>query len=170
MARVSKTIDVHVPVTTAYNQWTQFEEFPKFMEGVHSVHQLDDRRLHWQAEVGGKEKEWEAEIKEQIPDTRIIWSSTDGEQNAGVVTFEPIDNGQATRVGLEMSYSPDGFVETVGDALGFMTRRVQGDLERFRDYIEDRGRETGAYRETLENPAVPGGHTRGYPAQPGAQN
>ena len=167
MARVNKSIDVQVPVATAYNQWTQFEEFPKFMEGVHSVTQLDDRRLHWKAEVGGHEKEWDAEIPEQVPDTRIIWRSIDGETNAGVVTFEPIEDGRGTRVHLEMSYNPEGFLESLGDALGFMSRRVQGDLERFREFIEERGRETGAYRETLENPRAPGGFTQGQPAQPG---
>ena len=170
MARVQKTIEVHVPVSTAYNQWTQFEEFPKFMEGVHTVTQLDDRRLHWEAEVGGHEKKWDAEIKEQIPDTRIIWSSIDGEQNAGVVTFEPAENGNATRVSLEMSYSPDGFMEKVGDTFGFMSRRVQGDLERFRDFIEMRGAETGGYRETLRNEAAPGGFTHGRPANPVSRN
>jgi len=169
MARVQKSIDVQVPVSTAYNQWTQFEEFPKFMEGVHEVRQLDDRRLYWKAEVGGREKEWEAEIQEQIPDTRIIWRSIDGETNAGVVTFEPAGDGQSARVHLEMSYSPEGFLEGVGDALGFVSRRVQGDLERFRDFIESRGVETGAYRETLPNTSAPGGFTHGSPAQPGAQ-
>lgn len=166
MARVQKSIEVKVPVTTAYNQWTQFEEFPRFMEGVHTVTQVDDRRLHWEAEVGGHEKKWDAEIKEQIPDTRIIWSNIDGDQNAGVVTFEPCDNGQSTRIHLEMSYSPHGFMESLGDSLGFMSRRVEGDLERFRDFIEERGQESGAYRETLTNEAAPGGFTRGEPAQP----
>ncbi len=164
MARVKKSIDVHVPVFTAYNQWTQFEEFPKFMEGVHAVKQLDERRLHWEAEVGGREKVWEAEIQEQVPDTRIIWRSVEGEENAGIVTFEPVEEGAATRVHLEMSYSPTGFVESAADHLGFMSRRVQGDLERFRDFIEERGMETGAYRETLPNESVPGGFTAGRPA------
>jgi uncharacterized membrane protein len=167
MSRVKKSVDVEVPVSTAYNQWTQFEEFPKFMEGVRSVKQLDDRRLMWEAEVGGKEKSWEAEIQEQVPDERIIWRSIGGEQNAGVVTFEPKDGG--TTVHLEMSYSPEGFLESVGDATGFMSRRVQGDLDRFKKFIEERNAETGAYRETLKNPAVPGGHTRGAPARPGTR-
>jgi uncharacterized membrane protein len=169
MAQIEKSVVVDVPVTTAYNQWTQFEEFPKFMEGVHSVQQLDDRRLRWKAEVGGREKEWEAEIREQVPDTRIIWNSIDGETSAGVVTFEPVEAGRATRVHLEMSYNPEGFMESVGDALGFMSRRVEGDLERFRDFIEGRGMETGAYRETLPNEKAPGGFTQGQPARPGAQ-
>jgi uncharacterized membrane protein len=164
MARVKKSIEVNVPVRTAYNQWTQFEEFPEFMEGVRHVTQLDDRRMRWTAEVGGHEKTWEAEIQEQIPDTRIIWRSTEGEENAGIVTFEPIDGGSSTRVGLEMSYHPEGFAESVGDALGFMSRRVEGDLRRFRDFIEERGVETGAFRETLPNRALAGGFTAGEPA------
>lgn len=166
MARVQKEIDVNVPVSTAYNQWTQFEEFPRFMEGVKSVTQLDDRRLRWEASVGGHDKTWEAEIREQVPDTRIVWRAVEGEENAGVVTFAPIDGGRATHVALEMSYQPEGFMESVGDALGFMSRRVSGDLDRFKEFIEGRHTETGAYRETLENPAVAGGHTRGQPAQP----
>ena len=165
MARVEKNVEVDVPVSTAYNQWTQFEEFPKFMEGVRSVKQLDDRRLLWEAEVGGKEKSWEAEIKEQVPDQKIIWSSLAGEQSGGLVKFEPLDGGRRSRVHLEMSYEPEGFVESVGDALGFMSRRVQGDLDRFKKFIESRGQETGAYREELKNPAVSGGHTRGEAAR-----
>jgi uncharacterized membrane protein len=167
MARVEKSIDVHVPVETAYNQWTQFEEFPKFMEGVHSVKQLSDRRLQWEANVGGRDKVWQAEIKEQVPDQRIIWRSVEGDENAGVVKFEPLPDGIGSHVSLEMSYNPDGFLESAGDALGFMSRRVQGDLERFKDFIESRGMETGAYRETLANPTAPNGFTRGAPAQPG---
>lgn len=170
MARVQKSIDVKVPVFTAYNQWTQFEEFPRFMEGVHAVTQLDDRRLRWEANVGGREKTWEAQIQEQVPDTRIIWRSIDGDDNAGVVTFEPVDDGAGTRVHLEMSYNPDGFLETVGDALGFMSRRVEGDLERFKEFIEDRGLETGAYRATLPNEALGSGFTHGEPAQPGRRD
>lgn len=165
MARIKKAIDVNVPIFTAYNQWTQFEEFPKFMEGVHRVEQLDDRRLHWEAEIGGREKQWDAEIQEQVPDSRIIWRSIDGDDNAGIVTFEPINEGASTRVNLEMSYNPDGFLESVGDAFGFMSRRVEGDLERFRDFIEDRGLETGAYRETLPNPSLAGGFTSGRAAR-----
>ncbi len=163
MARVQKTIEVKMPLRTVYNQWTQFEEFPKFMEGVHEVRQLDDRRLHWKAEVWGKEKEWDAEIREQVPDQKIIWHSIDGAENAGIVMFEPAGDPETTRVTLQMSYDPDGVVESVGDSLGFLSRRVEGDLERFRDYIESRGVESGGYRERLPNPAVPGGHTRGVP-------
>ena len=165
MARVQKSIDVNVPVSTVYNQWTQFEEYPTFMEGVHAVYQLDDRRLRWEAEVGGREKTWEAEIQEQVPDSKIIWRSLDGENNAGIVSFEPIEAGAGTRVHLEMSYSPEGFLESVGDALGFMSRRVEGDLKRFREFIEARGRETGAFRKTLPNESVPGGFTTGAPSR-----
>lgn len=166
MARVKKSVEVDVPVSTAYNQWTQFEEFPSFMEGVKAVTQLDDRRLRWTANVAGREKSWEAEIQEQVPDQKIIWRSLAGEENAGVVTFEPT-GAAATRVNLEMSYDPDGFVESAGDAMGFMSRRVEGDLKRFKNFIEDRGMETGGYRKTLPNDSAPNGHTRGEPAQPG---
>lgn len=160
MAQIEKSVVVDVPVSTAYNQWTQFEEFPRFMEGVHEVRQLDDRRLYWKAEVGGNEKEWEAEIREQVPDQRIIWHATDGSENAGIVRFEPAEGG--TRIRLQMSYVPEGFAETIGDKLGFMSRRVQGDLDRFKEFIEERGVETGAYRETLPNEKAPGGFTRGH--------
>ena len=160
MARVAKNIEVDVPVRTAYNQWTQFEDFPRFMEGVEEVHQLDDRRLHWRANIAGKEQEWDAEIQEQVPDEKVIWAATGGAENAGVVTFDPLGDDR-TRVHLEMSYDPEGFIENVGDALGIMSRRVQGDLERFKSFIESRGSETGAWRGEIENPDAPGGHTRG---------
>ncbi|MBX6342984.1 MAG: SRPBCC family protein [Thermomicrobiaceae bacterium] len=151
MATIEKSIEVRVPVRTAYNQWTQFEEFPKFMEGVEEVRQLDDRRLHWRAKVDGKEEEWDAEIVEQIPDKRIAWRSTSGAENAGVVTFHYIDP-TTTRVMLQLSYDPEGVVESVGDALGFMSRRVEGDLERFKEFIEAHGQATGAWRGEIENP------------------
>jgi uncharacterized membrane protein len=160
MARVEKTIEVDVPVHTAYNQWTQFEDFPRFMEGVHEVRQLDNTHLRWRAEVGGKEQEWDAEIREQVPDEKIIWCSLQGDENAGMVKFDALGDNR-TRVHLEMSYDPEGFTETVGDKLGFMSRRVAGDLERFKDFIEARGAETGAWRGQVENPDAPGGHTRG---------
>ena len=131
------------------------------MDGVEEVRQLDDRRLVWRAKVGGRTKEWEAEIREQVPDEKIIWNSIDGSGNAGVVWFEPA-GADRTGVRVQMSYYPEGFVEGAGDALGFMTRRVEGDLKRFREFIESRGVETGAYREELANPSVPGGHTRGH--------
>jgi uncharacterized membrane protein len=145
MASVVESIDVEVPVSTAYNQWTQFEEFPRFMEGVKSVTQIDETHLHWAAEVAGKEKEWDAEITEQHPDERVAWRATSGAQNAGVVTFHRLDD-RTTRVTLQLDVEPEGPIETVGTALGFLQRRVKGDLERFKEFIEARGRESGAWR------------------------
>jgi uncharacterized membrane protein len=145
MATIEKSIDVEVPVRTAYNQWTQFEEFPAFMEGVTAVTQLDDRRLRWQANVGGKSQEWTAEITEQHPDERIAWTSTSGARNAGVVTFHRLAD-QKTRVMLQMEYDPKGMVENVGDAVGVVAARVGRDMARFKDYIESRQRESGAWR------------------------
>jgi len=145
MARVEKTIDVNVPVGTAYNQWTQFEEFPRFMEAVKSVRQLDDRNLEWTAEIGGNEETWTAEITEQEPDQRIAWHSTSGRPNGGSVDFHYIDENTTT-VTLIMDWEPDGAVQNAGAALGFDDRQVQGDLERFKEFIESRGTETGAWR------------------------
>ena len=151
MASVVESIDVKVPVSTAYNQWTQFEDFPHFMEGVTSVTQTDDTHLHWVAEVGGAEKEWDAEVTEQHPDERVAWNATSGAENAGVVTFHRIDD-ETTRVTLQMDVDPEGLVENVGTALGFLERRVKGDMERFKEYIEGRGSETGAWRGEVEAP------------------
>ena len=139
MATIEQSIEVEVPVRTAYNQWTQFEEFPQFMEGVEEVRQLDDSHLHWVAEFGGTPHEWDAEITEQIPDERVAWRSTGGKDNAGVVTFHRLDDDR-TRVMVQMDYEPEGIKEKVGDALGFADRRVKGDLERFKELIEARGR------------------------------
>jgi uncharacterized membrane protein len=150
VAKVEKEIEVAVPLTTAYNQWTQFEEFPQFMEGVEEVRQLDDRRLHWRASVGGRDQEWEAQIDHQLPDEIISWRSTSGAPNAGTVRFAPLENGR-TRVCLEVEYEPEGFLETVGDAFGFMSRRVSGDLDRFKEFIENRGVATGGFRETIRS-------------------
>jgi uncharacterized membrane protein len=149
MANVTDSIDVHVPLSTAYNQWTQFEQFPQFMEGVKSVTQLDDTRLRWVAEVAGQEKDWIAEITEQAPDMRVAWRSLSGAENAGVVTFHHIDD-DTTRVTLQMDVDPEGIVESAGSALGFLERRVKGDLERFKEFIEARGSESGAWRGTVE--------------------
>jgi uncharacterized membrane protein len=149
MSVIEKSIEINVPVRAAYNQWTQFEEFPKFMEGVKQVKQLDDKHLQWKADVGGKEKEWKAEITEQIPDERIAWTSRGGAINAGVVTFHRLSDSKS-KVMLQMEYDPQGFVENVGDAVGVVTQRVQGDLERFKQYIENRGHETGAWRGTVK--------------------
>jgi len=151
MSTIEQSIDVNVPVRTAYDQWTQFEEFPRFMEGVREVRQLDDKRLAWCAEVGGKEKRWEAEITEQIPDARIAWRSRTGANNAGVVTFHRLDD-QKTRVMLQLDYDPEGVVENVGDAVGVVSARVRGDLARFKDFIEQRGSETGAWRGSINAP------------------
>ncbi len=149
MENITKSIDVMVPLRTAYDQWTQFEEFPRFMEGVEEVRQLDDKHLHWVANIGGKRKEWRARITEQIPDERIAWRSEDGAINAGVVTFHHISDNK-TRVTVQMDYEPEGITEEVGDAVGFVSRRVQGDLERFKEFIEKRGRETGAWRGKID--------------------
>ncbi|HEX2141481.1 MAG TPA: SRPBCC family protein [Candidatus Limnocylindria bacterium] len=154
MSTVEKSIDVNVPLRTAYNQWTQFEEFPRFMEGVKSVRQLDDTHLHWIAEVGGQDKEWDAEITEQEPDQRIAWTSTTGARNAGVVTFHRIDD-DTTRVTLQMDVEPEGVMESAGDALGVLDGRVEGDMERFKEFIEERGAPTGAWRGEVQ-----GGGTR----------
>jgi uncharacterized membrane protein len=151
MAIIEQAIEVDVPVSTAYNQWTQFEEFPRFMEHVREVVQLDDRRLRWRAEVAGTVKEWTAEIVDQVPDERVAWRSTAGAPNGGRVTFEPLGPGR-TRITLELEYDPEGLVESVGDAAGVVSRRVAGDLERFKEFIEGRGRETGAWRGRIGPP------------------
>jgi len=145
MSTIEKSIEVNVPVRAAYNQWTQFEEFPQFMEGVKEVTQLDEKRLHWKAEIAGQEKEWNAEITEQTPDQRIAWTSRSGAPNGGVVTFHRLSDDKS-KVMLQLDYDPQGFVENLGDTLGIVSLRVQGDLERFKEFIEKRGRETGAWR------------------------
>jgi uncharacterized membrane protein len=149
MSTIEQSVEVAVPVRTAYNQWTQFEEFPRFMEGVEKVIQLDDTRLHWVAEVGGKRKEWDAEITEQKPDERIAWRSTDGPWNAGVVTFHHLDDNRC-RVMLQLEVEPDSALEKAGDALGVTKRQVAGDMERFKEFIESRGAETGAWRGEID--------------------
>ena len=153
MATIEESIEVNVPLSTAYNQWTQFEEFPQFMNGVERVQQLDDTRLHWIAEIAGKRKEWDAEITEQTPDERIAWTSTSGARNAGVVTFHRIDD-ETTRVTLQMDVDPEGVVESVGTAVGVPSGQVKGDLERFKEFIESRGQETGAWRGQVEQTNV----------------
>ena len=145
MARVEKSIEVQAPLRSVYNQWTQFEEFPCFMEGVKEVRQLDDTHLHWQARVGGRDLAWDAEIIEQVPDRRIAWHSVSGKKNAGTVQFLPA-GPEATRVSLSMEYDPQGVLENVGDAIGLLSRRVETDLERFKAFMETRGEETGAWR------------------------
>jgi uncharacterized membrane protein len=150
MEHVEKTIEVDRPLSTVYNQWTQFEEFPYFMEGVKEVRQIDDTHLHWRAEIWGKEKEWDAEITEQEPDTRISWKSVSGAPNAGTVRFEPA-GPQRTRVRLVMAYQPEGAVENAGDALGIFSARVQQSVDDFKKFIENRTDETGAWRGVVED-------------------
>ena len=149
MERTEKSIEIGVPVRIAYNQWTQFEDFPRFMDGVKEVRQLDDTHLHWRAEIWGKEKEWDAEITEQEPDKRISWKSVSGAPNAGTVRFEPVGPDR-TRVRLTMAYEPEGVMENVGDSLGVFTARVEHDVEEFKKFIERRGEETGAWRGAVD--------------------
>ena len=152
MSEVTKSIDVNVPIGAAYDQWTQFEEFPRFMEGVKSVRQLDDTHLHWAAEIAGIEKEWDAEISEQHPDERVAWHSTSGNKNAGVVTFHRLDDN-TTRVTLQMDVEPDGPIETLGDWAGVLDRQVEEDMDRFAKYITGHGEPTGAWRGNVESPS-----------------
>jgi uncharacterized membrane protein len=149
-ATIEETIEVEVPVSTAYNQWTQFEQFPLFMDGVEDVRQLDDATLHWAATVAGKRGEWDARILEQRPDTRIVWESIDGRQTRGTVSFEKLGDDR-TLIRLAMAYQPEGALETVGSAAGIDARRVRGDLERFKELIEGQGVEDGAWRGEIES-------------------
>jgi uncharacterized membrane protein len=142
---VEQSVDVNVPVRTAYNQWTQFEEFPRFMEAVEDVRQIDDAHLRWKVESGGTSQEWEAEITEQRPDERIAWRSRSGKGNSGVVTFHRLD-ADTTRIMVQLEWEPEGAKEQAGSALGFDDRSVKGDLERFKQLIEGQGTESGAWR------------------------
>lgn len=147
-----KTVDVAVPVSTAYNQWTQLEEFPQFMQGVDSVLQIDDTRSRWKTSILGAEREFETKITEQIPDERIAWTTTHGEtEQAGVVTFHRLDES-TTRVSVQMDVEPDGMLEKLGLATGLVGQRVSGDLDRFKEFIEQRGSETGAWRGEVDRP------------------
>jgi ribosome-associated toxin RatA of RatAB toxin-antitoxin module len=150
--KVEKRILVNVPASTAYNQWTQFEEFPHFMGGVKSVTQLSDDRLEWVAEIAGVRRKWEAKILEQVPDRKVAWAATEGATNAGTVTFEDVGGGQ-TSVQLSLEYQPEGIVETIGDKLHVVDRQVEGDLKRFKDFIEDEGYASGAWRGTVNEGA-----------------
>jgi Polyketide cyclase / dehydrase and lipid transport/Protein of unknown function (DUF2934) len=145
MGATTHSIEINAPLQVVYNQWTQFEEFPHFMEGVEEVRQEGDKRLFWKAKIGGKEKQWEAEIAEQVPDKEIAWASIDGTPNSGRVTFAPLDSDR-TQITLTMEHEPEGFLEMAGDVLGIPSGRVEGDLKRFRDFIEERGSETGSWR------------------------
>ena len=148
LSSTSESIDVNVPVRTAYNQWTQFEDFPKFMDSVHEIRQIDDTHLHWRADVAGKPEEWDAEITEQIPDKRIAWRSTSGVPNGGVVTFHKLSD-DVTRITLQMDYQPEGAAEKIGDALGAVRLEARGNLQKFKDMLEKRGKETGAWRGSI---------------------
>ena len=154
MKTIGKSIVVNVPLSQAYNQWTQFEEFPHFMESVKEVKQLDDKRLHWKAEIGGKSEEWDAEITEQIPDQRIAWRSINGAKNSGMITFSAQSENE-TAVNLELEYDPDGMVENLGDLLDLVSARVSGDLAHFKDFIETRHSATGGWRGKIPSPAGP---------------
>ena len=145
MATIEQSMDIDAPISTVYNQWTQFEEFPQFMDGVDEVRQIDDTHLHWVASFGGSRHEWDAEITEQHPEERVAWRNTDGKDNAGVVTFHKLTD-DTTRVMVQMDFVPEGIKEKIGDALGAPERRIKGDLERFKAMIESRGAETGAWR------------------------
>jgi uncharacterized membrane protein len=144
MAQVNEAVEVDVPVSTAYNQWTQFEDFPKFMENVESVRQIDDTHLHWVAEIGGRRVEWDAKITQQEPDSRIAWQATDGKENGGEVRFESLGPNR-TRVDVELNWEPDGMVESLGEKLGSDSRGVKADVERFKELVEQQG-ESGAWR------------------------
>ena len=152
MAQVQESVDVNVPVRTAYNQWTQFESFPQFMNGVESITQIDDTHNHWVTKVGGVTREFDTVITEQNPDERVAWTTVGGEtKQAGVVTFHRLDEG-TSKVMLQLDFEPEGVVETAGDKLGVVGRRVEGDLKRFKSFIESRGTEEGGWRGTVERP------------------
>jgi uncharacterized membrane protein len=152
METITKEIEVRAPLRAVYNQWTQFEEFPRFMEGVKEVRQLDEKRLWWRAEILGQDVEWEAEIFEQVPDQRIAWRSVTGHPNVGAVYFKALDS-ERTNVKLVIDYQPLGVAETIADKLGALTLRVEGDLRRFREFIEERGAETGGWRGEIREGA-----------------
>ena len=145
MSRITEEIDIDVPVRVAYDQWTQFESFPRFMEGIDRVVQLDDTTLEWTATIAGAQKRWRAEILEQRPDQLVAWRSIDGARNNGSVRFEAV-SPRRTRIALTLDIEPEGPIETAGDALGIVERRIKGDLERFRDFIESNGQPTGGWR------------------------
>jgi hemerythrin superfamily protein/carbon monoxide dehydrogenase subunit G len=145
MTTVDRSIEVEVPISTAYNQWTQFEEFPRFMGGIEQVEQLDERTLRWVAQIAGVRREWNATVLEQVPDTKVAWAATEGATNAGAVTFEAVGPTR-TRVTLHLDYEPEGLVEKAGDAVGLVERQAGADLDRFKEYIESRGVESGGWR------------------------
>ena len=150
-ATIVEDIEVAAPVSVVYNQWTQFEEFPAFMEGIDEVKQLDDTLIHWAASIAGKKAEWDAKIIQQEPDKRITWESIDGMNTRGTVSFEQAGSTERTLIRLRMTYRADGAADVIGSAIGLDERRVRGDLERFRDLIEERKSATGAWRGTIED-------------------
>jgi uncharacterized membrane protein len=151
MSTIQKSVEVDVPVSTAYNQWTQFESFPEFMEGVERITQVDATHTHWKTKIGGVSREFDAEITEQHPDERIAWHTLDGPRQAGVVTFHRLGDGKS-KVMLQMDFDPEGLVEKAGDTLGVVESRVSGDLDRFKRFIESRGLETGGWRGDVDRP------------------
>jgi uncharacterized membrane protein len=150
MKTIEESIEIDVPVSTVYNQWTQFESFPRFMDGVERVEQKDDTHLRWVAEIGGEKREWDAEITEQHPDHRIAWKALDKEGPNGVVTFHKLHESR-TKVMVQVDYEPEGMKESVGSAAGIDSRRVKSDLESFKEFIESRGSETGSWRGDVEH-------------------
>jgi uncharacterized membrane protein len=153
VSQIEQSIEVNVPVRTAYNQWTQFEEFPKFMEGVEKIDQIDDQRLHWDVEIGGQRREFDATITEQTPDQRIAWRADGEATQAGVVTFHRLGEDK-TKIMLQMEFEPTDLKEKAGDILGIVERRVKGDLGRFKELIESRGQESGAWRGEIDQTAT----------------
>jgi uncharacterized membrane protein len=145
MSNTTEFVDVDKPIRTVYNQWTQFEEFPRFMEGVTEIRQTSETMTHWKTKIGGVEREFDAKITEQLPDERVAWTSTSGSDQSGVVTFHRLDEA-LTRVTVQMDFEPEGVAENVGDKLGVLDRRVKGDLKRFKEFIESEGYESGAWR------------------------
>ncbi|MEU0439403.1 SRPBCC family protein [Streptomyces sp. NPDC006186] len=175
MSTVKEAVEVDVPVRTAYDQWTQFEEFPHFMEGVEEVRQVDDRHNHWTTRIGGVTREFDTEIVDQLPDERITWRTTSGDtRQRGSVRFERLDDDH-TRVELVMDVEPSGAVEKAGDLLGVLDRRVKGDMRRFKSFVEERGAQSGAWRGRIRpgdvggtaGPAGTGDATRGITPDPG---
>jgi uncharacterized membrane protein len=160
MSRFEHVITVDAPVREAYNQWTQFESFPSFMEGVEKVVQLDDRQLEWTASIAGQRRTWKAVITDQTPDVRVAWKSTEGADNSGAVLFQPVSQGK-TQITLRLDVEPEGVVEKVGDAIGAVDRRTKGDLERFKEFIERRQKATGAWRGEIHGSEVPDDPTSG---------
>ena len=150
VTKVEKSILVNVPLSVAYNQWTQFEEFPHFMKGIKSVTQLDDQNLNWVAEIAGVRRQWNARIVEQVPDRKVSWAATEGATNAGSVTFEDVGGGQ-TQVHLSLEYEPEGLIEKAGDKLHVVENRAEADLERFKEFIESEAYATGAWRGTVDD-------------------